>query len=80
MVASGEKNPAEHLITGARRYRDDTLPDSRLQAHFRLHGVGNQTVRLGFLDQLLGFGHIGIHRERDGRLQRDGRELKLPLD
>ena len=56
------------------------LSDGWLQAHSGLHGVGNQTVRLGFLDQLLGFGRIGVRRKRDGRLQRDGRELKLPID
>jgi len=56
------------------------LPDGRFQADSGLHGVGNQTVRLGFLDQLLGFVRISARRERDGGLQRNGRELKLPID
>ncbi len=56
------------------------LPDGRFQDDLRLHGIGNQTVRLGFLDQLLGFGRISARRKRNGRLQRDGRELKLLID
>jgi hypothetical protein len=43
------------------------LSDSRFQADFRLHAVRNQTVRLGFLDQFLGFPCISVRRERDGR-------------
>jgi hypothetical protein len=36
------------------------LPNGRFQADSRLHGVGNQAVCLGFLDQFLGFGRIGV--------------------
>ena len=42
------------------------LPDGRFQADAGLHKVRNQTVRLGFLDQLLGFDRIGVPRKRDG--------------
>jgi len=56
------------------------LPNRRVQGGSRLHGVGNQAICLSFLNQLLGFGCIGARRERDGRLQHDGRELKLPID